>query len=117
MFHSYALWPMGLLLFIDFKFCITSLFIMLEKLSTNYYFFCVNYNYCSVFLFQIRFVCEILTCIGCSITLVADIFEIVTQGIFSFLKNCVSIHELFTLSCVIFEIHNFFKAKKFFIFL
>lgn len=46
--------------------------------------------WCSIFCFQIRIVCEILTCIGCSITLVADIFEISTQGIFSFLKNCVS---------------------------
>lgn len=50
--------------------------------------------YLLTFLFQIRFVCEILTCIGCSITLVADIFEIITQGVFSFLKNCVSMHTI-----------------------
>ncbi|XP_078309757.1 uncharacterized protein LOC111108840 isoform X4 [Crassostrea virginica] len=52
----------------------------------------------------IRFVCEILTCIGCSITLVADIFEIVTQGIFSFLKNCKNApaQTLFMISCVLF---------------
>lgn len=52
----------------------------------------------------IRFVCEILTCIGCSITLVADIFEIITQGGFSFLKNCKNApaQTLFMISCVLF---------------
>ncbi|XP_062610763.1 uncharacterized protein LOC134272556 isoform X2 [Saccostrea cucullata] len=52
----------------------------------------------------IRFVCEILTCIGCSITLVADVFEIITQGIFSFLKNCKNApaQTLFMISCILF---------------
>ncbi|KAK3103630.1 hypothetical protein FSP39_020635 [Pinctada imbricata] len=50
----------------------------------------------------IRFVCEILTCIGCAIVLVLDCIEIWSQGLFSFLKNCR--HEptqtIFMLSCI-----------------
>ena len=42
------------------------------------------------FYLQVRFVAEILTCLGCILTLVVDCFEIGAQGFWSFLNNCVS---------------------------
>lgn len=47
-------------------------------------------------LFQIRFVAEILTVLGCIVTLVVDCFEIGAQGFWSFVNNCVSIVQLYT---------------------
>jgi hypothetical protein len=38
----------------------------------------------------LRYVCEILVCLSCLFTVISEAIEIASQGIKTFLKNCVS---------------------------